>query len=205
MVIIFIGCAGKNTSNKETDKASNDNKYSVKLVETFNEDDLQVNENFREKLNPIRINFKRINSIVEWTDIKTIDTWETNEGGEAKFYYLNGQLEKITTKHFGETFQLLTEYYLLKDKLSFVFEKSYKYNRPIYYDTTSAKANNDKDSFEFKETDIIVERSYFDNGKLVHQLNNQDCGSSSSHSYLVKEEIRIKTEFEKLFKLMLSK
>ena len=185
--------------------ASDNKQYSVKLEETFNKDDLQVNENHRVKLNPIRINFKRINSIVKWTDIKTIDIWETNEGGEAKFYCLNGQLEKITTKYFGETFQLLTEYYLLKNKLSFVFEKSYKYNRPIYYDTTSAKANNDKDSFEFKKTEILEERSYFDNGKLVHQLNNQDCGSSSSHSYLVKEENRIKTEFEKLLKLMLSK
>ena len=200
-----MGCAGKNTSNKETGMASDNKQYSIKLEETFNKDDLQVNENHRVKLNPIRINFKRINSIVKWTDIKTIDIWETNEGGEAKFYYLNGQLEKITTKHFGETFQLLTEYYLLKNKLSFVFEKSYKYNRPIYYDTTSAKANNDKDSFEFKKTEILEERSYFDNGKLVHQLNNQDCGSSSSHSYLVKEENRIKTEFEKLLKLMLSK
>lgn len=208
--VIFIGCG---TDNKKNETASDTTANTtivkvdslqpdtVELKETFNQEDLPVNEYLTERLKPIRANFKRINSIANWTNIKTKDIWETTEGGEAKFYYLNGQLEKITTRHFGETFQLLTEYYLLKGQLSFVFEKSYKYNRPMHYDATSMKENNDTETFDFEKSEIVEDRSYFDNGKLVHQLNNQDCGSSFADDYLLGEQKRIKTDFEKLIKL----
>ena len=174
---------------------------TVELKETFNQEDFPVNEYLTEKLKPIRDNFKRINSIPKWTIIKTKDIWETTEGGEAKFYYLNGQLEKITTRHFGETFQLLAEYYLLKGQLSFVFEKSYKYNRPMYYDSTSMKENSDTEAFGFDKSEIVEDRSYFDKEKLLHQLNNQDCGSPFAASYLLEEQKRINTDFKKLIKL----
>ena len=174
---------------------------TVELKETFNQEDLPVNEYLTERLKPIRANFKRINSITNWTTIDKKDLWETTEGGEAKFYYSNGQLEKITTRHFGETFQQLTEYYLLKGQLSFVFEKSYKYNRPMYYDSTSMKENNDTEAFDFEKSEIIEDRSYFDNGKLLHQIDSQDCGSPFADNYLLEEQKRIKSDFEKLIKL----
>ena len=171
------------------------------IKETFNQEDLPVNEYLTERLKPIRANFKRINSIAKWTTIKTKDILETTQGGEANLFYLNGQLEKIMTRHFGETFQVLTEYYLLKGQLSFVFEKSYKYNRPIYYDSTSMKENSDTETFGFDKSEIVEDRSYFDNEKLLHQLNNQDCGSPFASDYLLEEQKRIKTEFKKLIKL----
>ena len=207
--VICIGCGTGNKNKEET--ASNTTVTAVKvdslqrdtveLKETFNQEDLPVNEYLTKKLKPIRTNFKRINSIGNWTTIKTKDIWETTEGGEAKFYYRNGQLEKITTRHFGETFQLLTEYYLLKGQLSFVFEKSYKYNRPMYYDSTAMKENNDTEAFNFEKSEIFEDRSYFENGKLLHQLNNQDCGSPFAEDYLLEEQKRIKMDFEKLMKL----
>ena len=209
--VFFIGCGTDNTNKKEiasdttttktTVKVDSLQRDTVELKETFNQEDLPVNEYLTERLKPIRANFKRINSIADWTTIKTKDIWETTEGGEAKFYYLNGQLEKITTRHFGETFQLLTEYYLLKGQLSFVFEKSYKYNRPIYHDSTAMKEMNDTETFDFEKSEIVEDRSYFDNGKLLHQLNNQDCGSPFADDYLLGEQKRIKTDFEKLIKL----
>lgn len=104
---------------------------TVKLKETFNEEDLPANDYLTDRLKPIRENFKRINSITNWTSIDTEELSESTEGGEAKFYYQNGQLEKIVTRHYGETFQLLTEYYLLNGQLSFVFEKLYI---PIHID-----------------------------------------------------------------------
>ncbi|MBN3583477.1 hypothetical protein JYB64_13845 [Algoriphagus aestuarii] len=174
---------------------------TVELKETFNQEDLPVNEYLTERLKPIRANFKRINSFTHWTKIDTKELWETTEGGEAKYYYQNGQLEKIVTRHFGETFQLLTEYYLMNGQLSFVFEKSYKYNRPMYYDTTAMKENNDTEAFDFEKSEIVEDRSYFENGKLLHQLNNQDCGSPFGDDYLLEEQKRIKTDFEKLIKL----
>jgi len=121
-IVMFFSCGTDNRNKNETVsdtttiattvKADSLQRDTVELRETFNQEDLPVNEYLTERLKPIRANFKRINSIVDWTAIKTKDVWETTEGGEAKFYYLNGQLEKITTRHFGETFQLLTEYYL---------------------------------------------------------------------------------------------
>lgn len=174
---------------------------TIQLGETFNEEDVPVNEYLTERLKPIRTNFKRINSISNWTYIDTKELSETIEGGEAKYYYQNEQLEKIVTRQFGETFQQLTEYYLMNGQLSFVFEKSYKYNRPIYYDSTAMKENNDTEAFDFVKSEIVEHRSYFDNGKLLHQVNNQDCGSPFTDDYLLEQEKRIKVDFEKLIKL----
>jgi hypothetical protein len=207
--VIFIDCGTDSGIKKETASDTTTTKVkvdslkrdTVELKETFNEEDLPVNEYLTERLKPIRANFKRINSITNWTTVNETDLWETTEGGKAKFYSLNGQLEKIATRHFGETFQQLTEYYLLNGQLSFVFEKSYKYNRPMYYDSTSMKENNDTVAFEFEKSEIIEDRSYFDNGKLLHQLNSQDCGSPFADDYLLEEQKRIKTDFEKLIKL----
>lgn len=215
--VIFIGCGTDNKNKDETafdttatatvttvkvDSLQHD---SVELQETFNQEDLPVNEYLTQRLKPIRANFKRINSIANWTSIKSKDLWETTEGGEAKFYYLNGHLEKITARHFGETFQLLTEYYLLKGRLSFVFAKSYKYNRPMYYDSTSMKENNDTEAFDFEKSEIVEDRIYFENGRLLHQINNQDCGSPFADDYLLEKQKRIKGDFEKLIKLETAK
>lgn len=173
---------------------------TVELKETFNEEDLPVNEYLTDRLKPIRANFKRINSITNWTSIETEELSESTEGGEAKIYYQNGQLEKIVTRHYGETFQLLTEYYLMNGQLSFVFEKRHKYNRPLYYDIKAMKENNDTEAFDFDKSEIIEKRSYFENGKLLHQINNQDCGSPFANDYLLEEQKRIKTYFDKLIR-----
>jgi hypothetical protein len=211
LTVFLIGCGTESenkkatlsdtTSTLATVKVDSIQRDIIELKETFNEEDLPVNEYLTERLKPIRANFKRINSIANWTTIKTKDIWETTESGKAKFYYLNGQLEKITTRHFGETFQLLTEYYLLNGQLSFVFEKSYKYNRPIYHDSTAMKEMNDTETFDFEKSEIVEDRSYLENGTLLHQLNNSDCGSPFADDYLREEQQRIKTDFEKLIKL----
>ena len=208
--VFFIGCwidsenisaTISDTTSTTTVKIDSLQRDTIELKKTFNQEDLSVNKYLTERLNPIRANFKRINSIANWTTIKIKDIWETTEGGEAKFYYLKGQLEKISTRHFGETFQLLTEYYLLTGKLSFVFAKSYKYNRPMYYDSTHMKENNDTEAFDFEKSEIIECRSYFENRKLLHQLCNQDCGSPFADDYLLEEQKRIISDFEKLIKL----
>ena len=174
---------------------------NIQLQETFNEEDIPVNDYLTDKLQPIRENFKKINSITSWTSINKKALWETTEGGAAEYYYLYGQLEKIVARHFGETFQQLTEYYLLNEQLSFVFEKSYKYNRPIYYDTTMMRENNDTEVFCFDLSVVIEDRSYFENGKLIHKLESIDCGTPFADEYLLEEQKRIKTNFEKLIEL----
>ena len=215
LVTTFIGCDTNQQNNTflktQLDKSKFDtfiqssvaklNNDTVALKETFNEDDVIVNEYLTKRLNPIRKNFKRINSITNWTATNKKDLWESTEGGFATFYYSNEVLEKVVTKNFGETFQQLSEYYLLNGKLSFVFEKSYKYNRPIYYDSTAMKENKDTETFDFERSEVIEDRSYFENGKLIHQLNNQDCGSPFADDYLLEQQKQIKSDFDKLVKL----
>lgn len=174
---------------------------SFQLKESFNEEDAPVNEHLSDRLKPIRENFKRINSITNWTSIDTLEL-STGEGGEARYYYQNGLLEKIITRQFGETFQQLTEYYLLKGALSFVFERSYRYNRPIYYDSAAMKAQNDTETFDPRKSGIVEDRSYFENGRLFYQVNNEDCGSPFSQEYLQEEEKRIKADLESIMELI---
>ncbi|HMR81509.1 MAG TPA: hypothetical protein PKE30_00145 [Niabella sp.] len=206
LTFLLLTSCGQSKSEQTTTTASdtimvNNNTVTtdtVELKETFNEEDLPVNDFLTDRLKPIRENFKRINSITNWTSIDTEELSESTEGGEAKFYYQNRQLEKIVARHYGETFQLLTEYYLLNGQLSFVFEKRHKYNRPLYYDTTAIKEINDTEAFDFDKSEIVEDRSYFESGKLLHQINNQDCGSPFAGDYLLEEQKRIKTDLDKL-------
>ncbi len=174
---------------------------SIQLTESYKQEDLPINDYLTSELQPVRDNFKRLNAIKKWAKIKKIKLLESTEGGEATYYFQNKNLEKIITHNFGETFQKLTEYYLKNGKLSFVFEKTLQYNRPIYYDSIAKKENHDTEEFDINKSEIIEERSYFNNGKLLHQINNQDCGAPFAEEYLLEEQKRILTAFEKLLKL----
>lgn len=175
---------------------------SVILKESFQEEDEEVNEYLTETLEPIRGNFKRINSKTNWTKIDTIDVWESTEGGFAIFFYSKNILEKIITRHFGEMGQSICEYYLLNEELSFVFDKRFEYNRPFYWDSIRMKQFDDDQVFDFDKSEIVEERSYFEKGELIHQLNNQDCGSPFSEDYLHEEQLRILKQFNDLLKLV---
>jgi hypothetical protein len=204
VISISFGQNINSTSSKEINEIENiqtDHNDTIELKETFNQENIPVNDYLTERLKPIRANFARINLITDWTSINKKDLRETTEGGEGVYYYLNKRLEKIVIREYGEMFQQLTEYYLIDNHLSFVFEKSYKYNRPIYYDTKMMKENNDTEAFDFEKSEIIEDRSYFENGKLIHQLNNQDCGSQFADDYLLEEQQRILANFEQLMKL----
>lgn len=207
LIVFIVGCEGQNKNETKIKTESNSisadslHQEVIRLKETFNEEDLPVNEFLTERLKPIRENFKRINSTTNWTSIDTKELWETTEGGEAKFYYQNEQLEKVVTRHFGEMGQSLTEYYLLNGKLSFVFKKSYKYNRPITWNKTAMKENNDTETFDFEKSEIEENRSYFENDELIHKIESGDCGAPFAKEYMTEEEKRITNEFKKLIKL----
>ena len=63
------------------------------------------------------------------------------------------------------------------------------------------KENNDNQVWDFDKSEIIEDRSYFSNGRLIHQISNQDCGSPFTEDYLAEEQKRIKDSFDKLMKL----
>jgi hypothetical protein len=209
LTIFNISCrtGGKTTTTRPNDTVASVSLFKDKgqLKETFNEEDMPVNEYLTGQLRPIRENFKRINSISHWTSIRTKQLSRSTEGGEVRFYYQNGQLTKIAARHFGETGQDLTEYYLLNGQLSFVLEKSLQYNRPIYWDSTATKGMNDDSIFDFNKTEVVEDRSYFQNGKLLHYTNSQDCGSPFASDYLLEEQKQILADFNRLTRLANSK
>ncbi|AZA93111.1 Uncharacterised protein [Chryseobacterium nakagawai] len=175
---------------------------TIRIKESLNEVDIDANEYLKDHLKPIQDNFKRINSITEWTSIKKKSIeGESAEGGEAMYYYKNKRLEKIMARHYGELGQVLIEYYLMNGKLSFVFEKDYKYNRPLFYDIKAMKENNDTEAFDFQKSEITDTRNYFEKGSLLHIVNSQDCGAPFSGEYMREEDKSIKDAFQRLLKL----
>ena len=199
--LVLFGCSGKpkdNVTITQPVKVTADTVAfdTVALQETFQDEDTAYNEYLADRLRPIRINFKRINSISSWTSTDERTIRESSEGGEAIYYYNHGILEKTVTHIYGETFQILTEYYLLNGQLSFVFEKTYQYNRPIYYDTAVMKESKDDQAFNIEKSEMLEDRSYFEKGKLIHQVNNQDCGTPFEAAYLLKKQMRLQTDFD---------
>ncbi len=177
-------------------------KDTARIKETFNEEDIDANEYIKDRLRPVQTNFKRINSITKWSSVKKKDIeGESAEGGEAAFYYKNKRLEKIIARHYGEMGQVLTEYYLLNGNLSFVFEKDYRYNRPLFYDEKAMKENNDTEAFDLGKSEITETRNYFEKGNLIHIVNSQDCGAPFSGDYMAQEEKSIREDFKRLLKL----
>lgn len=170
-------------------------KDTLLLTESLNKEDSSSNEYLAEKLQPIRDNFKRINSIARWTRVDEQDIDNAGEGGYVKYFYRKGKLEKLVARYFGETYQQLVEYYLLNGELSFVFDKTCRYNRPFNYDSTAMKENSDTEAFDINKSELIENRSYFKHGKLIHQLNNQDCGTPFTEEYLLGEQQNIQRAF----------
>lgn len=181
-------------------------KDTVKIKKAFSEGHIGADEYLKKQLKPIQANFKRINSITKWTSIKKKNIeGESAEGGEATFYFKNNRLEKVLARHYGETGQILIEYYLLNGHLSFVFEKDYQYNRPLFYDAKAMKENNDTEAFDLKKSEITETRNYFEKGNLVHRVNSQDCGAPFSGDYMAEEEKRMTEDFRRLQKLLQEK
>lgn len=169
-------------------------------VENSKRDTIYLNDDLKKQLNPVLKNSKRINSIKNWT-IKTKSLWETAKGAEAKFYYKNGKLEKITTHYLCETFEKLTVYHLENQKLSFVFDKYDQYNHPMYSDSVAMKSNNKTEAFDINKAETTVTRYYFLDQKLIYQLDSEDCGAPFSTDYLLETEKEIKKEFENLLEI----
>lgn len=194
-IIIFIGALSQACVQKEP--PINEQEVFV-LSESSNEDDVAVNSYLQASLQPVRDNYKRINSKTNWDSVKQKDLHQSTEGGTVSYYYSNDQIEKIIVRQYGENNQWLNEYYIVNRELTFVLEKNYSYNRPIYWDSVEMKKNDDSQAFEQGKTEVIEDKSYFKNGKLIYQLNSEDCGAPNAHEYLVKEQGRILSSFEYL-------
>jgi len=140
--------------------------------------------------------------MTKWTSVKKKDIeGESAEGGEATFYYTDKGLEKVIARHYGEMGQMLIEYYLMNGQLSFVLEKEYRYNRPLFYDTKAMKDNNDTEAFDFNKSEVITTRNYFENGNIIMINNTTGRGFNISADYLSEQEKNLTESFKKLLKL----
>ena len=136
-----------------------------------------------EEIKVIRANFSRINSIKNWTKIKEVETDDSTEGGFINYYFLNDKLEKIVVRKFGESGQYLAEYYLLNNKLSFVFEQDTTYNFPLYWK-----------EFDDKKSIIEESRYYFEDRKLIHFIGKSKNYKTESKDTLDEFDEIIKKE-----------
>ncbi len=116
------------------------------------------------------------------------------------YYFIKDTILKIALIHFGETGKKKQEFYIKNGKLSFVFERQWQYNRPIYWDSTAMKENNDSEVFEEELSEILESSSYFINGELIRQRTDLDCGAPFEKEYLNQEQNRLNSEFDKLIK-----
>lgn len=83
--------------------------------------------------------------------------------------------------------------------MSFVFERSYKYNRPFYYDSTAMKKNDDSEVFDFSKSSIEAIRSYFENETLIHQIKQPDTAPLKIHD--TEAQSRLITDFQDLLEI----
>lgn len=176
---------------------------TVKMGETLIDKDTTGSKSLKNRIKPIQANFKSINSVTKWTSVKKKDIeGESAEGGEATFYYTDKGLEKVIARHYGEMGQMLIEYYLMNGQLSFVFEKEYRYNRPLFYDIKAMKENNDMEAFDLKKSKVIMTRNYFENGNIIMITNTTGRGFNIRADYPYEQEKNLTESFKKLLKLV---
>jgi hypothetical protein len=185
IIIIGTGCKDGDTTKQSLEN----NVDSAELL-------------FQNRLKPIEENYQRINAISKWERIDSVDLHESIEGGEANYYYSGNKLEKIVAIYFGERAKWVNEYYLLNGQLSFVFEATEKYNRPFYQDSTAKKEGNDTEVFDPSKSEVEECRFYFENGVIIHNTNNQDCGAPDAREFVIEQQKRIITDYKKLISLL---
>ncbi|RZK58778.1 MAG: hypothetical protein EOO91_07245 [Pedobacter sp.] len=178
--VICISCTNHDksivsTKNNLDTSANQVNPVSVKK-------DSLNNKQVDSLINEIRGNFNQINKITKWDKIKKEFLEGTNEGGEAKFFYLNSELKKINTDQMGETFRLVREYYLDNSRLLFVFESLEQYHLPL-----------DRSNSKFYES-----RKYFYHDKMFKRINSEKAGNPLNETSVINDQNEILKELENL-------
>lgn len=182
--LLIISCQERSMDVTQSNENSHHNYETLKLDDPINE---------------IKTNFTRINSIQNWSKVLTKELMETSEGGEVNFYFNGENLEKIIENKYGEMFQQTIEYYLKDEELSFVFEKSLLYNRPIYYDEEMMKENDDSEYFSIDASKSVETRMYFAENQLLKSINSMDPADTIDKKDL--ENLTI-NNYQKLLQLL---
>lgn len=152
------------------------------------EKDLLVNEGSEQVVKSLIPAFNRINAFTEWAQVSTMDfTTETGEGVTKLYYNKELQVEKIVVRKYEKEQQSLDVYYLNEGQVALVIMQLFAYNADI----------KDK-AFNVDESEYTKDCNYFEEGKLVSIMSNQDCGAPFAQDYLVEVDKEIKEEVKKL-------
>lgn len=173
-------------------------KDSTLLKETTELELLNEDEYLSSDIKPIKENFNRINTKKNWDSIINKDLWLSTEGGYVKFYYDSSLMQKAVVRYYGEMGQRLTEYYFLGKELSFVFEKLYNYNAPMYLESEFVVKQGNTVFFNIDSSIIEENRFYFRNKELIRIVSNQDCGAPFAQEFRTSEQQRIEAEIEEI-------
>ena len=121
----------------------------------------------------IRQRYDHIQKNISSYDTLHADVWGSSaEGGEVRGYYdKNKKLVMMDEWLLGETGKTNIKYYLDNEKVVFVLETRYRYNRPLDYDSVVAKAHGDTAFFDPRKTRTEENRYYFDNKMLIRWLD----------------------------------
>ncbi len=116
---------------------------------------------------------------------KKEDDANSSEGGEIKLYTQQGVLKKAEKHYFGETGNVLYEFYFDANQLVFVFEQTTTYNAPIYFD----KPQDGLEAFDSKKSTIKENRYYFYDGRMIDWLDtHKQSVPSSSQRFKSKQQ-----------------
>ena len=114
----------------------------------------------------IQTNLGTYKKVISETNLKS------TEGNEIIAFYSCDKLKLIRTTGFGETGKIITDFYFKNEKLIFVLDQRFEYNRPIYWDEKIAKENSDNEIYDPNKTKINTDKYYFEKEILFLWLDN---------------------------------
>jgi hypothetical protein len=124
----------------------------------------------------------------KWLKIKDYGSIEGDS--DTKLYYSKNGLQKIIHIIFGENIKTIITYYLINKKIVKVKETEHDYHGN-YADPNLNK----------KETTVETTKSYFQKGKMFHQIG-EDCGSSFTKEFLDSETLRLQNRYKEILSLV---
>jgi hypothetical protein len=204
LLLLLVGGASSCHPDKPHKVAASRPPLAARRPEPGGVTDTAASPDLVTQLRLIRANYRRINAITEWTFTITRALDEPDERGEATFYLLNGQLEKVVVWHLGERTQRQVTYYVLQDQPSLVLEQTYIYDRPINYDSAARNQARGKEPFALAKSTVEESRSYFIHGRLVQQLSKPDCQGPLAANCLHQKQQRLLGDFKTMMSSFVS-
>ena len=108
------------------------------------------------RIEKIRMECERINkSIPKFKVVEEPVTGQSTEGGELKKFFDGTTIRKATLTLYGETGQLLSEYYFENSDLIFVSETAIHYKAAIYMGKTEVERE-EEDKFYFSNQKLAL-------------------------------------------------